>query len=240
MPRSRLPYLHILLAAAFLFKSEAELIGQTGSTVTGRLILESDSGKQRKEAGISAAVWLTPLRDSTGVPAPAADGYTLVQKNKQFIPHLLIVPVGSIVHFPNRDPLFHNVFSLFEGQRFDLGLYEAGATRDVVFTREGISYIFCNIHPEMSAVVISLATPYYSQADENGRFAIEHVPAGTYTVHFWLEGESQAVLSSLSRTMQVGHETADLGVVAAPDQRSKSPRTNEFGQPYSAADPAVY
>ena len=76
-----------------------------------------------------------------------------------FTPHILVVPVGSVVRFPNADPFFHNVFSLFDGKRFDLGLYEAGSTKEVTFSREGLSYIFCNIHPEMSAVVISLSTP---------------------------------------------------------------------------------
>ena len=86
----------------------------------------------------------------------------LVQKNKSFEPHILVVPAGSMVEFPNRDPFFHNVFSLFEGKRFDLGLYEAGTSRMVRFDRPGISYIFCNIHPEMSAVVITMATPLYA------------------------------------------------------------------------------
>jgi len=65
---------------------------------------------------------------------------------------VLVVPVGSVVDFPNHDPFFHNVFSLFDGKRFDLGLYEAGATNSVRFDRLGVSFLFCNIHPEMSAV----------------------------------------------------------------------------------------
>ena len=81
----------------------------------------------------------------------------LRQKNKAFEPHLLVVTIGSNVEFPNDDPWFHNVFSLFNGKRFDLGLYEAGTTRTVHFEREGVSYIFCNIHPEMSAVVVVLS-----------------------------------------------------------------------------------
>ena len=82
---------------------------------------------------------------------------------------MLVVPAGSLVEFPNRDPFFHNVFSLFEGKRFDLGLYEAGTTRTVRFDRPGISYIFCNIHPEMSAVIITVSTPLYAIAKEDGR-----------------------------------------------------------------------
>ena len=72
--------------------------------------------------------------------------YTLLQKNRTFIPHLQVIPAGSVVQFPNADPFFHNVFSLFNGKRFDLGLYEAGSSKSVTFPREGVSYIFCNIH----------------------------------------------------------------------------------------------
>ena len=103
-----------------------------------------------------------------------------MQRNKSFDPHLLVVPVGSVVAFPNRDPFFHNVFSLFEGKRFDLGLYEAGSTRDVHFDKPGISYIFCNIHPEMSAVVVALDTPYYGISDQHGQVVITRMcPAGS-------------------------------------------------------------
>ena len=102
-------------------------------------------------------VWLTPLKPdgrpaATGHPGP----FRLVQKDKMFTPHLLVVPTGTSVEFPNEDPFFHNVFSLFNGQRFDLGLYESGTSRAVRFDREGVSYIFCNIHPEMGAVVLAL------------------------------------------------------------------------------------
>ena len=102
-----------------------------------------------------------------------------MQRNKSFDPHVLVVPVGSVVAFPNHDPFFHNVFSLFEGKRFDLGLYEAGSTRDVHFDKPGISYIFCNIHPEMSAVVLALDTPYYGVSDPHGQVVIANVPAAS-------------------------------------------------------------
>src|SRR5256885_8877747 len=107
----------------------------------------------------------------------------LAQHNKSFEPHVVVVPVGSVVAFPNRDPWFHNVFSLFEGKRFDLGLYEAGTSRAVHFDRPGISYIFCNIHPQMSAVVVTLNTPYWTFSDRNGHVTIANVPVGRYALH---------------------------------------------------------
>ena len=94
--------------------------------------------------------------------------YRLLQKDKTFTPHLLVIPTGSSVDFPNLDPFYHNVFSLFNGKRFDLGLYESGSSRTVHFDHDGVSYIFCNIHPEMSAVIVTLSTPYFGVSAANG------------------------------------------------------------------------
>ncbi len=87
--------------------------------------------------------------------------YRLVQHNKRFEPRMLVVPVGSVVDFPNADPWFHNVFSLYRGKRFDLGLYQAGAQRSVKFDRIGPSYLFCNIHPEMTGVVLAVESELF-------------------------------------------------------------------------------
>src|SRR6202049_3559614 len=131
-------------------------------------------------------VWLTPIGTT---PAPqsvrqkASEIPQLVQKDKSFQPSLLVIPAGGKVEFPNRDPFFHNVFSLFDGKRFDLGLYESGTTRFVQFDKPGISFIFCNIHPQMSAVVISLDTPYYAISDGNGDISIKDVAPGRYQMH---------------------------------------------------------
>ena len=104
--------------------------------VTGRLTLEAERARVSSKSSAGGVVWLTPLSDSsTSDPKAASDTSAsprrlrLVQEHKQFGPHVLVVPLGSLVGFPNRDPLFHNVFSLFNGKRFDLGLYEAGTTR---------------------------------------------------------------------------------------------------------------
>ena len=110
-----------------------------------------------------SVLWLSPVQPVPMEPATEASHptYTLLQKNRMFTPHVLVVPLGASVSFPNADPFFHNVFSLYNGKRFDLGLYEKGTNRQVVFSREGVSYIFCNIHPEMSAVVLALKTPWW-------------------------------------------------------------------------------
>src|SRR6266403_257659 len=175
----------------------------TTTTVRGRVevIGAEGKGKTRHGAIPGTVVWLTPMTgagsEATAAASPSANP-RLVQKNKSFDPHILVVPVGSMVEFPNHDPFFHNVFSLFEGKRFDLGLYEAGTTRMVRFDRLGISYIFCNIHPEMSAVVITMATPLYAISDVAGRVSIAEVPPGRYLMQVWFEGGSADSLKSLS------------------------------------------
>jgi hypothetical protein len=188
-----------------------------------------------------AVMWLAPLPGTPPQPFPPTGHYTLLQKNRMFIPHLLVVPVGSVVLFPNADPFFHNVFSLFNGKKFDLGLYEAGSTKAVEFSREGVSYIFCNIHPEMSAVVLALSTPSYSIADSSGSFTIRDVPAGDYELHVWVEGFTQPTLDRLARRVHLMPGTGNLGVldISGVAQRPKS-HLNKFGNPYDEDSHSPY
>lgn len=194
-----------------------------------------------KKAAPPAVAWLKPLeRDATLQFLPHKT-YTLAQKNRTFLPHLLVVPVGSHVLFPNEDPFYHNVFSLFDGKRFDLGLYEAGSTRTVTFSREGVSYIFCNIHPEMSAVVIALSTPLYATADATGAFTIPNVPEGDYQLHAWVEGVSQTTLDHLTRHIHVRSGKGDLGALQIPAVPSSTAgHLNKFGQPYGKDSKDIY
>jgi hypothetical protein len=177
----------------------------------------------------SAVIWLEPVQHIPGHALPPGS-FTLLQKNKTFTPHLLVVPVGSSVAFPNADPFFHNVFSLFDGKRFDLGLYEAGSTRSVVFSREGVSYIFCNIHSEMSAVVIALDTPLYSIADQHGIFRLAGVPDGDYDLHVWAEGQPQNSLDQLTKRIHVVGSNVNIGDIHAG--KAKEEHLNKFGRPY--------
>ncbi|AXC10352.1 Copper binding protein, plastocyanin/azurin family [Acidisarcina polymorpha] len=212
---------------------------QNLTEVSGQIKEAVNEDPKRSEP--PTAVWLTPLRPGRA-PVPAGShGFTLLQKDKRFTPHLLIIPVGSVVHFPNRDPFFHNVFSLFDGRRFDLGLYEAGSSKDVTFNREGVSYVFCNIHSEMSAVIIALATPFYTQPNLDGRFRIRDVPADDYMLHVWVEGEDQAVLDSLKRKVHISGTHLDLGSIILP-KRPQVPNSheNKYGQSYDNPEPAAY
>jgi hypothetical protein len=158
-----------------------------------------------------------------------------------FSPHLLVVPTGSSVEFPNQDPFFHNVFSLFNGKRFDLGLYESGTSRAVRFDREGVSYIFCNIHPEMGAVVLALSTPYYSVSTGAGGVAIRGVPPGSYRLHVWSEGAQSANPVDAERIVLVGTAPVNLGEIAL--QAAADPmehHKNKFGDDYHPSHDSPY
>jgi hypothetical protein len=157
-----------------------------------------------------------------------------MQKDKQFIPHLLIVPVGTNVEFPNADPFFHNVFSLFNGKRFDLGLYESGSTRSVRFDREGASYIFCNIHPEMGAVVLALNTPYYGTSGPDGTIVIHGVPPGSYRLNVWSERAKPIEPEDFPREIQIATTATNLGIIQmkATDSGGNNNHKNKFGEAY--------
>ena len=182
-------------------------------------------------------VWLNPL--DAGTKSEAADAsihkkVQLVQRNKTFQPHVLVVPVGTVVDFPNRDPFFHNVFSLFDGKRFDLGLYEAGASNSVRFDRLGVSFLFCNIHPEMSAVVVAVDTPYYSLSDRKGTLTIQNVPDGKYDLHVWYERSLPDDLKNLTRTVTIAAGERDLGTINVPENPSFTlAHKNKYGQDYT-------
>jgi plastocyanin len=111
------------------------------------------------------------------------------QRNETFVPHVLAVTVGAVVDFPNSDKTFHNVFSLSRAKRFDLGRYAAGRSKSVRFDRPGLVRVFCDIHSHMNAFVLVLSHPFFDVTEADGRFRIDNIPSGTYTVVGWYEGE---------------------------------------------------
>jgi hypothetical protein len=172
-----------------------------------------------------------PVRATTQRPH-----YRLVQRNKRFEPGLLVVPVGSVVDFPNADPWFHNVFSLYRGKRFDLGLYQAGAQRSVRFDRIGPSYLFCNIHPEMTGVVLAIDSELFAVTDKGGHYAIAGVTPGKYVLHVWYENATPESLQALQR--QVIIESANQILPLASVRGVRPPpvgHKNKYGQNYDPA-----
>lgn len=111
--------------------------------------------------------------------------FHMEQQNRRFSPDLLVVPVGATVTFPNLDPIFHNIFSLSKAKEFDLGSYDKGDSRSVTFTKPGIVYVYCHLHPNMEAAIVVAPSRYYVRADANGHFRLPAVPPGEYTVVAW-------------------------------------------------------
>ena len=170
----------------------------------------------------------------TIVYAEALDGgrvqpaqFKMVQSNKTFVPHVLAIPVGSTVSFPNDDLIFHNVFSLSRPNPFDLGLYRAGAAKDRIFAGAATYRIFCNIHPQMSAIILVLPTSYIVEADNNGNYRLD-LPAGRYRVTVWSE---RAQPSSVELNAGSGAQTVP-DLTLDETQFVEAQHKNKFGQDY--------
>jgi plastocyanin len=111
----------------------------------------------------------------------------LDQRNEAFVPHVLAIVAGTTVDFPNNDQTYHNVFSLSSTKPFDLGRYAAGRSKSVRFDRPGIVRVFCDIHSHMSAFILVFAHRHFAVTDDEGRYRLDNVPPGTYTVIAWNE-----------------------------------------------------
>lgn len=133
---------------------------------------------------------------------------TFVQKNKEFLPHVLPVPKGSKVYFRNQDPFPHHVYSVSQPGAFEIAKHGSNV-RSHPFEGLGEVEIFCGIHTKMNAYILVVESNFYTTVDRNGQFRISGVPAGNYTLHVWhprLEkAEKQAV--SIPAT---GKATLDL------------------------------
>jgi plastocyanin len=224
------------LALAFIATAAA-------GTVTGRLeLVSSHDPIVRKHTDYSGVVvWLEPLSGPPVIPT-AATRALMVQKNKTFTPHVLAVTVGTVVDFPNFDPIFHNAFSNYNGQVFDIGLYPPGTTRSIAFRREGVVRVFCNIHPSMSAVIVVLKSQYFATSSKMGAFRIAAVPPGSYSLHVFHERAAAETLAALTRTIEVAGDTMELPVLQVSESGYlELPHKNKFGKDYPpAADSGSY
>ena len=204
------------------------------ATVSGRVeLLSSHDPNVRKHTDYSGVVvWLEPASGAPVIPASAGRAQ-MVQKNKTFSPHVLAISMGTIVDFPNFDPIFHNAFSNYNGQIFDIGLYAPGTTRSLAFRREGVVRVFCNIHPAMSAVIVVLKSPHFTTSAKNGGFEIANVPAGAYRVHVFHERASDQTLAALTRTIDVGDGPLQLAQIEVSESGYlELPHKNKFGKDY--------
>jgi len=234
MKRHRNVFAVLVVCAVFSGPAQAQQ-----ATVKARIELLHDGHKVKNAS--NAVIWLTPIGATVAPPAQTVIP-RLEQRDKSFHPALVVIPVGGKVEFPNRDPFFHNVFSLYEGKRFDLGFYESGSTRFVQFDRPGISYIFCNIHAQMSAVVIALSTPYFGVSGPNGEITLADVPAGRYQMQVFHTSAQPEDLHTYSREITISENTVSLGEIRLHENDTIASHKNKYGHDYDPASPdnAVY
>jgi plastocyanin len=165
---------------------------QAGSTVSvsGQVAILERPGETTEDLG-NVVVFLEPM-GAAARPHSGTTNTVIALDKRQFSPRVRVITEGSKVEFPNQDPFSHNVFSKVNGG-FDTQAYGRGKMRDHTFTTAGVYTLYCNVHPRMTAFVISLNTPFFTQAGDDGRFMIENVPPGQYKLHVWHDRTSEIV-----------------------------------------------
>ena len=198
--------------------------GQAGAgRVTGHIAILEKDNKPSPDLG-DAVVYL----EGPGVGARAAR-LEMTISDKAFSPHVLVVPVGSTVAFPNHDPFNHNVFSVSDPNAFDLGLYGRGEGKSVTLKSPGLVRVFCNVHPRMAALVQVMATHHYGQPGADGMFTITGVEPGSYRLHVWHERAPAEVVKDVT----VGPQgLADIQITLNARGFRVQPHKNKLGRDY--------
>ena len=178
-------------------------------------------------------IWLEPVAGKP--PDTPPQTAVMAHQHKTFVPHVLAVRTGSKVRFPNLDPFFHNAFSKYDGQIFDVGLHPPGSSREVTFHRPGVVRLFCNIHPTMSSVIVVLDTPWFAISGVNGTFRIAGAPPGEYRLKVFYERALPDTLERLARPVAIGPEGLALPDLRISEAGYVAPlHNNKFGKNYPA------
>jgi plastocyanin len=204
------------------------------ASVSGVVQLSTSSRSlgERTRALEDIVVWLEPLDDTASLGTQPQHA-RMLQKDKMFHPHILPVTVGTTVEFPNADPIFHNAFSKYDGQLFDVALYPPGTSRSVVFRKPGVVRVFCNIHASMAAIIVVLKTHYFAKVNADRSYRILNVPPGQYVLSFFDERATRGQ-NTVPLTVEAGASEArapllqisEVGYVTAPHK-------NKYGRNYS-------
>ena len=216
----------VLTAVAVLVATFAE-----AATVMGRVDFLTRRGQRPNRA--ETLVWL----EGPGVKPLAPSSFRITTRAKTLIPHILAIPVGSSVEFPNEDPVAHNLFSLSSPNQFDLGFYRRGAGKRRTFDHPGLVNVYCNVHPTMSAVIHVMSTPHYSLTNGQGSFSIVDVAPGTYRAYAWNEmgglAESELIVAD-------GPSPIELMLTIDGTRYRPEQHLDKDGKPYSRSNRRDY
>ncbi len=212
--------------ATILSPSPSRAEGGTGS-ITGAITRFRQGWFRKKPLRNHSDVVVYVEGNFGSVPAPSTAAHEIHQINKEFLPAVSAVVVGTTVGFPNDDKIFHNVFSLSKAASFDLGLYKSGSSKLVTMERPGVVNVYCNIHPEMAAYVVVLENNFFAVTQKDGAFKIDGLPAGRHSIVAWqphgdpYRGEVEVVAGG---TAQVAIELLE--------EKTSSDHTRKDGTPY--------
>ncbi len=204
------------------------------ASVTGEVEITNsrDTAVRKRKDYTGVILWLEPADRPAPAPPPP-HRVQMIQRDKRFTPHVIAIPVGSTVDFPNYDPIFHNAFSNFSGQPFDVGLYAPGTNRGWVFKQPGIVHVFCNIHPTMSAIIGVFSTPWFAVTPASGAFNIPDVPPGEYQLRLFHERAVPENLQALERRIRVPDTGLKLPLISISETGFvPGAHLNKYGQEY--------
>lgn len=207
------------------------------ATVSGQVELTNslDRTVQKGKDYSGVVLWLEPA-DRSATPATAPRTVKMIQQDKHFVPHVVAIPVGGTVELPNNDPFYHNAFSNFSGEPFDIGLYAPGTARSHTFRHAGIVRVFCNIHSTMSAIIVVAPTLYYVVTPETGKFGIANVPPGDYQLRIFYERALPANLKFLEHRITVPEAGLALPLISISETGFvPEPHPDKHGKPYPPA-----
>jgi plastocyanin len=204
-----------------------------GAVVSGEVELTNskDAAVRKRKDYSGVVLWLEPSDHNVAAQPPKR--VEMLQKDKMFQPHVLAISVGSTVDFPNLDLIFHNAFSNFSGQPFDVGLYAPHTSKNVTFRHPGIVRVFCNIHSTMSAIIAVLNTPWYAVTPPSGKYSIANVPPGQYMLRLFHERAQEENLRFLDHPITV-HDSGVINPLISITETGYNPvpHLNKYGQNY--------
>lgn len=181
-----------------------------------------------KTVGSADGPVIVYLKDLPGTVVPPKERQRVRQKNTQFMPRVLIVVKGEIVDFPNEDLFYHNVFSVDEGNTFDLGLYRGGVSKSARMKEAGEMKVYCNIHEDMAATVLVVDNPHYVAIDSDGSFKLEGVPAGKRTLVAWSASHEPKELEVV--VSPTAAASADVTLARRPEKRHMNKHGEDYGR----------